>query len=111
MKNDSRKKDKGNSAYTGADLERYVGSVLEEVKDGFKVQKEHSDGINQKLKEIEKTLDSHSNQIANLTMDMMEVKRDIKEIKFDIRTNQDRNVDKKHFVDLELRMRKLETKR
>ncbi len=94
--------------YSGSELKRYIGAIMEEVRDGFKLQKEQSDGINQKLEEINTTLDSHSNQIANLTMDMLEVKSDTKQIKLDIKLNLNNKIDKKHFVDLEGRVRILE---
>ena len=95
-------------SYTGEDLKRHVGAIMEEVRDGFKAQNEQTMGVIERLDRMEKTLDSHSNQIANLTMDTMEVKSDVRQIKLDIKLNLDRKVDKKHFVDLEGRVRELE---
>ncbi len=90
------------------ELKRHVGAILEEVKDGFKVQREYFMGVNQRLGGVEKILDIHSNQITNITMDMIEIKRDVKEMKFDVKCGLDNKVDKKHFVDLEGRVRVLE---
>ena len=78
--------------------------------DKFKVVDEKFKSIDQKLDGNTKILNSHSEQIANLTMDMMEVKRDIKDIKFEVQLVLDKKVDKKHFVDLEGRVRVLEKK-
>lgn len=66
--------------------------------------------IGEQYGDIKKTLDSHSGQVANLTMDMMEVKSDVRQIKLDIKLNLNDKVDKKHFVDLEGRVRVLEKK-
>ena len=66
------------------------------VEDGFKI--------------IYQKLNSHEEQTANLTVDMMEVKSDIKQIKFDIKMNLDNKIDKKHFVELDTRVRRLEKK-
>ena len=63
--------------------DRFEG-YLEDLNDRFKSTGEGMVGINQKLDRMEKTLDSHSEQIAKLTVDMTVVKLDIKELKTDM---------------------------
>ena len=82
-------------------LKNQTEQLIEIFDDRIQTVQEEFNGINKKL-------DSHSDQIANLTMDMLEVKSDLKQVKFDVKMNLDNKVDKKHFVDLELRIRKLE---
>ena len=55
-----------------------------------------------------KRLDGHKEAIGNVIMDMLEVKSDVKELKFKIGLILPDKVDKKHFVDLEQRVRVLE---
>ena len=84
-------------------LKDQTEKLIEVFDDRIQTVQEEFNGINKKL-------DSHTEQIANLTMDMVEVKSDIRQIKFDIKMNLDNKLDKKHFVDLEQRVRKLEKK-
>ena len=49
-------------------------------------------------------------KIDNLSMDMTEVKRDIREVKLHVMIQGDTKLDKKHFVDLDQRVRRLEKK-
>lgn len=64
--------------------------------------------IGEQYPDIKKTLESHSNQIANLLMDSTEIKSDVRDIKLRIRLGLEDKVDRKHFVDLEGRVRILE---
>ena len=113
---------KKQNLHTGAELKRYVGAVLEEVKDGFKVAQEQSLSINQRLYSMEKTLDEHtkilhknsnillhhSQEIENLRMDIIEVKSKLTHMNLFAVSEIKNKVDKKHFVDLEGRVRILE---
>jgi len=99
-----------------------IDGYIEHVDDRFKVTNEGFVGINQKLESIEKTLDSHTERIGELLtdmtivksdvkelrVDMMEVKSDTKDTKFFAMNTFNNKVDKKHFVDLEGRVRILE---
>ena len=49
-------------------------------------------------------------KLDNISIDITEMKKDISETKFHIITVKDTKVDKKHFVDLDLRVRRLEKK-
>ncbi len=82
-------------------LKNQTEQLIEIFDDRIQTVQEEFNGINKKL-------DSHSDQIANLTMDMLEVKSDLKQVKFDVKMNLDNKVDKKHFVNLEGRVRVLE---
>jgi len=84
-------------------LKQHTGVLIEEFQHRVSV-------IGEQYSDIQKTLDSHSNQIANLSMDIMEIKSGVRDIKLDIKLDLDRKVDKKHFVDLEGRVRVLEKK-
>lgn len=88
---------------------RFEGYV-EDVNDRFKATGEGMTGINEKLSRMEKTLDSHTEQIGAILMDSTEIKSKLNKIQLDVSLDLDKKVDKKHFVDLELRMRKLEHK-
>lgn len=105
------------------DIEKIIKGVKSEIKKEFKTQtgvlieefqhrvsaigEQYSD-IKKTLDEHTKTLDSHSNQIANLLMDSTEIKSDTRNIKLSVKLELDNKVDKKHFVDLEGRVRVLE---
>jgi len=84
-------------------LKQHTGVLIEEFQ-------HRVSAIGEQYSDIQKTLDSHSNQIANLSMDIMEIKSGVRDIKLDIKLDLDRKVDKKHFVDLEGRVRVLEKK-
>lgn len=111
--------------YTKEEFSRHLGAMAESYHSDVKVMKEGIGGIGKILERIENRLDSHEDRIAHLMVDMsevksdvkelradtIEIKRDTKEVKFDVRTGMDRKVDKKLFVDLDGRVRKLESKR
>src|SRR3989344_6790463 len=87
--------------------DRFDGYV-EDVNDRFKATNEGMMGIHQKLDKIEKTLDSHSEQLANALVDLNGVKIDMGKVSYEVTMHMDRKIDKKHFVDLEGRVRVLE---
>jgi uncharacterized protein (DUF885 family) len=91
-------------------MKRYLGSLDENTEHRFKATKEGLDGINEKLAKIEKTLNSHTEQIANILVDAHSIKLDMNDIKYQVKLNLDRKVDKTNFVDLESRIRVLEKK-
>lgn len=93
------------------DMKNHIGALMEEVNDRFKATGEGMAGINEKLSRMEKTLDSHTEQIGAILMDSTEIKSKLNKIQLDVSLDLDKKVDKKHFVDLELRMRKLENKK
>ncbi len=85
------------------DIKRQMGAYKEEMHGYVKaVAEQHLD--------LKKTLDEHTEKIDNLTMDMREVKMDMKDIRYNVNLGLDRKVDKKHFVELDGRVRKLEAK-
>ena len=100
------------------DIEKIIKGVKSEIKKEFKTQtrvlleefQHRVSAIGEQYGGIQKTLDSHSNQIANLLMDSTEIKSDIRNIKLNIKLELNDKVDKKHFVDLEGRIRVLEKK-
>ena len=63
---------------------KQIGVYVEDVNGRFKALKEGTMATNEKLDRMEKTLDSHTDQIANLLIDMTIVKSDVKELKDDI---------------------------
>jgi phage shock protein A len=104
------KKKESKKEFSKEDLARHLGAMAESYKDDVKATREGVAGITQILERMEKTLDSHTEEIANLRMDMTEVKSNVKDIKLNIRFGLDDKVDKKHFVDLDSRVRVLEKK-
>ncbi|MEK7117253.1 MAG: hypothetical protein AAB861_00575 [Patescibacteria group bacterium] len=90
------------------DFRNQIEGYIEHVDDKFKATSEGTMGIHEKLDRIEKTLDSHSERIANVLMDLADVKSDVRQVKMDVNFDLNRKVDKKHFVDLEGRVRVLE---
>ena len=86
--------------------ERRFEGMMEVINNNFEKVTEQFKIVFEKLDYHSQTLDSHTEMIGNLTMDMTEVKSDIK----DIKSSLDSKVDKKHFVDLDRRVRILEKK-
>lgn len=91
-------------------LKNQTEQLVEIFDDRIKVVTEQYGDIKNTLKFHTETLKSHSEQIANLLMDTTELKYDVKQIKLDIKIDLQNKVDKKHFVDLDQRIRKLEKK-
>ena len=67
--------------YTEEELKRHVGAMAEKYQDDVKVTREGIIGITQILGRIEKTLDSHTEMIGKLAVDMEIVKTDIELIR------------------------------
>lgn len=116
MKKESKKE------FSKEEMRRYVGSLSEKYQDDIKTIKEGVVSLLKSSARQEKTLESHSDQIARLTTDttvvksdvkelrsdMMEVKHDITQLKLDVKIDLNRKIDKNVFVDLESRVRVLE---
>jgi hypothetical protein len=66
--------------------------------------------IGEQYGNIKKTLDSHTEQIANILVDAHSIKLDMNDVKYQMKLNLDRKVDKVNFVDIESRIRVLEKK-
>ena len=95
MKKESKKE------FSKEELKRHVGAVLEEVKDGFKVQGEYSKGINQKLEKMQEDID-------NIRVELRDTKLKVIDISYNFNLTLDKKVDKKLFLDLDSRVCKLE---
>lgn len=94
--------------FSKEELARHLGAMAESYKDDVKATREGVTGITQILERIEKTLDSHTEEIASLRMDITEVRSDVRQVKFDVKFDLDRKIDKKHFIELDSRVRVLE---
>ena len=64
--------------------------------------------INEKFKIIQEQFSAVFEKLDNISMDMTEIRSDIKDTPFQIKFLRDFKLDKKHFVDLEGRVRVLE---
>ncbi len=62
------------------DMERYLGSLQEKTDDRFKAVMEGQQAMNERMGRIEKTLDSNTEMIGSLTIDMTVVKTRLGEI-------------------------------
>jgi|GEM_PF-2247070 len=130
------KKKEPKKEYSKNELDRHLGSMAERYHEDVKITREGFVTVTQILERMEKTLDdntktlknhsnlllhhsqvldehtkkfdSHTEQIGALLMDSTEIKSRLNKLQLDVSFDLDRKVDKKHFVDLELRMRKLE---
>ena len=89
--------------FSKEELKRHVGAVLEEVKDGFKAQREYFTGVNQRLDKIQEDVD-------NIRIDLRDTKLKVQNISYEINITLDKKVDKKLFLDLDNRVCKLEKK-
>jgi len=113
------------------DMKRYTGALSEEFQGRVSAIAEEYKSINKNIKEIKRTLESHTEEIGKLKvdmeenrldvkdmksdikemrMDLIETKRDIKDVKFWVTGGLKNKVDNKHFVDLDSRVRILEKK-
>lgn len=138
MKKSSPKNNSGQKKHTDGELKRYTGALTEKYHDDIKIIKEGVVSLLKSSARQEKLLNSHQERIAelmtNMTVvktnvkeletnvtatqsdvkelraDMIEVKSDVKETKFFSVDAVKSKVDRKHFVDLDLRVRKLEKK-
>ena len=64
--------------------------------------------INEKFKIIQEQFSAVFEKLDNISMDMTEIRSDIKDTPFQIKFLRDFKLDKKHFVGLESRVRVLE---
>jgi hypothetical protein len=85
------KKGNDKKEYSSEELKRHVGAILEQVKYGFKAQNEYFMGVNQKLAKMQKTLDSHTEEIVQLLVDTTVLKSDMKEIKSELKNKADKS--------------------
>jgi hypothetical protein len=100
------------------DIEKIIKGVKSEIKKEFKTQtrvlleefQHRVSGIGEQYNGIQKTLDSHTEQIANILVDVKSVRLDMNDIRYKTDVTLDRKVDKKLFVDLDSRVRNLEKK-
>ncbi len=83
------------------ELKRHVGAILEEVKDGFKAQRDYFKGVNQKLEKMQEEID-------DIRVDLRDTKLKVTDISYSFNLTLDRKVDKKLFLDLDSRVGKLE---
>src|SRR3989344_2904665 len=84
MKKSVLKKQRSQKEYTGDDVKRYLGSLSEDFQHKDSAIGEQFGGLNKKLDEHGRILDSHTVMIAKLAMDVTEVKEDIVVMKKDI---------------------------
>ncbi len=110
MTEKDKKEIKGYMKKLSDDFGKQIGVYVEDVNDRFKATAEGTAGVNEKLDRIEKTLDSHTEQIANILVDVSSVRLDMNDIRYKTEVTLDRKLDKKHFVDLEGGVRVLEKK-
>ncbi|MFH0804427.1 MAG: hypothetical protein V1896_02410 [Candidatus Zambryskibacteria bacterium] len=117
--------------FSKEELARHVGALSERYHDDIKTIKEGVKSLLQSSARQEKTLESHSGQIARLTtdvtvvktntkeletnvkelrVDMLEVKSKLTKLNLDVKFDLERKIDKNLFVDLEGRVRVLEKK-
>ncbi len=89
--------------FSKEELKRHVGAILEEVKDGFKAQREYFMGVNQRLDKIQGDVD-------NLTIELRDTRLKVQDISYNFNLTLDKKVDKKLFLDLDSRVRNLEKK-
>lgn len=96
-----KKEDK--KEFSKEELKRHVGAILEEVKDGFKIQSEYFMGVNQKLDKMQEDIDS-------VRIELRDTKLKVTDISYNFNLTLDKKVDKKLFLDLDTRVKKLEKK-
>ena len=85
------------------DADRRFGVMMDEINSSFKIVADQFKGVFEKL-------DDHGEKLDNLTADMAEVKSDLRGVNLTIKHLNDSKLDKKHFADLDGRLRKLEKK-
>ena len=91
-------------------LKNQTEKLVEIFDDRIKVVTEQYNGIQKTLDSHTKTLDSHTEQIGNILVDLSSIKINIANISYDVGVKLDNKADKKHFVDLDQRVRRLEKK-
>lgn len=93
-------------AITPAEMKRFMGVMHEEHLEALKGFKEGFSVINKRLDRHEELLESHTEMIGQLMVDVTELKGDMKEVKNEIRGK----ISQKDFTKLELRVTRLEAK-
>lgn len=93
------------------DMKNHIGALMEEVNDRFKATGEGMTHINERLNKMERTLNSHTEQIGSILTNTAEIKSRLNKIELDVSLELDKKVDKKLFVDLNNRVRVLEKKK
>ncbi len=94
MKKESKKE------FSKEELKRHVGAVLEEVKDGFKAQREYFIGVNQRLDKIQGDVD-------DIRIELRDTKLKVNDVSYSVNLTLDKKVDKKLFLDLDSRVKVL----
>ena len=87
-----------------------IDERFDEVDNRFNEVDKRFNEVDKRFDKIDKTLDSHTEQIANILVDLNTVKLNMQDTKHEVKIDIDKKVDKKHFVDLEGRVRILEKK-
>lgn len=95
-----KKTEKTQLKHSDDDLKRYLGSLKEHFDDRFDTVIEQFGGMNRKLDLQGKTLDSHTEMIARVMVQLEEVKSEMRQ-----------KVDLQQFSRLEKRVALLEAKR
>ncbi len=91
-------------------LKNQTEQLVEIFDDRIKTVQEEFNGINKKLDFHTRILDSHTEQIGNILVDLSTIKISMNQISYDVGMKLDNKADKKHFVDLDGRVRRLEKK-
>lgn len=81
------------------DMKRHMSALSEDFQERVKVVAEQFGGLNTKIDKMHGTLDSHTEMIGTLMVDMTVVKSDVKLIKESLKTKMNR----KEFVAFERR--------
>lgn len=102
-------------------MQKYLKNVLDRTTQLFGIHKEDADtkfkviseqfkSIDQNSEEVRKNFQDVNNKLDNIIVDLSGIKIDMNDISYKVAMNLDRKIDKKHFVDLEGRVRVLEKK-
>jgi len=108
-----KKRPQKQETHTFSDLGRYIGVLHEEHMGALKAMGEQFVDVNRRFDGIDKKLDSHTEMIGKLTVDLEVVKSDVEIIKSDIgiiKTDLKQKVDRTEFAILERRVMRLESK-
>ena len=89
-----------------AEIKRYTGALSEEFKGQVRVIAEQHLDLKKDITDVKKTLDSHTEMIGKLAVDMEIVKTNVETIKGDLK----KKVDYDEFLKLERRVSAIEAK-
>lgn len=81
------------------EIKRHMSALSEDFQGQVKVIAEQFGGLNAKIDKIQGTVDSHTQMIGTLMVDMTSVKGDVRSIKESLKTK----VNRKEFVAFERR--------